>query len=157
MQVHGINWHALTLGPRQFDLTRQSLVDLGMTPVSEMTDFARFVLPDGGLLELYGPEAAPLYGFNGDVAFGFTVHDIEAASAEFEAAGFELLSDIIRLPELGVVFRHVRGPAGIVYGLNQPIAGNDPGGAAPVATQDLTYSDAPSMLSAFAFEAPARG
>ena len=51
--------------------------------------------------------------------FGFRVDDIEAASAELEAAGFEILCDIHRIPELHYAFFHFRGPDGRVYGINE--------------------------------------
>jgi predicted enzyme related to lactoylglutathione lyase len=51
--------------------------------------------------------------------FGFRVDDIEAASAELEAAGMEILCDIVRIPEMSYAYRHFRGADGRVYGINE--------------------------------------
>jgi len=51
--------------------------------------------------------------------FGFRVDDLEAASAELEAAGFEFLCDIQRIPEMNYAYCHFRGPDGRVYGINE--------------------------------------
>jgi hypothetical protein len=40
--------------------------------------------------------------------FGFRVDDIEAASAELEAAGSEALCEIHRIPEMNYAYRHFR-------------------------------------------------
>ena len=91
----------------------------GLAPAMEMEGVAVFDLPNGTLLELYAPQAVPDYGYNDDVAFGFRVDDIEAASAAVEAAGCELLGQITRVEEMGYAYRHFRGPDGRVYGLNE--------------------------------------
>ena len=70
-------------------------------------------------LELYTPDTVPDFGYNGSVAFGFRVDDIEAASAAVAAAGNELLGEINRVPELNYAYRHFKAPNGIVYGLNE--------------------------------------
>ena len=61
----------------------------------------------------------PSYGYNGSLAFGFRVDDIEHASREIAAAGGELLGEITRVQEMGYAYRHFRGPDGRVYGLNE--------------------------------------
>ena len=50
---------------------------------------------------------------------GFRVDDIEAASAELEEAGLEVLCEIHRIPEMNYVYCHFRGPDGRVYGINE--------------------------------------
>ena len=120
MRVEGITWHALTLDDKQFaamdKLVRETF---GLTPMMEMEGVTVFQMPNGTLLELYLPTTVPDYGYNGSLAFGFRVEDIELASAEIEAAGGELLGQITRVEEMGYAYRHFRGPDGRVYGLNE--------------------------------------
>jgi len=77
------------------------------------------MFPNGSTLELHTPDTVPDFGYNGSVAFGFRVDDIEAASAAVAAAGNELLGEINRVPEMNYAYRHFRAPNGIVYGLNE--------------------------------------
>ncbi len=70
-------------------------------------------------LELYTPETVPNFGYNGNVAFGFPFDDIDAASKAVASAGYELLGEINRVPEMNYAYRHFKGPDGIVYGLNE--------------------------------------
>ena len=51
--------------------------------------------------------------------FGLRVDDIEAASNEIAAAGYELLGEINHVDEMNYAYRHFRGPDGRVWGLNQ--------------------------------------
>ena len=85
----------------------------------DMKGFTLFAMPNGTMLELYAPQAVPAYGYNGAIAFGFRVDDIEAASRAVEAAGGELLGEITRVEQIGYAYRHFRGPDGRVYGLNE--------------------------------------
>jgi predicted enzyme related to lactoylglutathione lyase len=123
MKVEGITWHAITLEPEQFDATKKLMTDaFGLTPAMEMEGFTMFAMPNGTMLELYLPQATPAYGYNGSVAFGFRVDDVEAASRAAEAAGCELLGQITRTDQPGFegyAFRHFRGLDGRVYGLNE--------------------------------------
>ena len=120
MHVKGITWHAIVLDPEPFAATKVLLTDtFNLTPTMEMAGFALFPFPDGTALELYAPQAVPAYGYNGALAFGFRVDDVEAASAAVEAAGGEPLSQITRMEEIGYAYRHFRGPDGRVYGLNE--------------------------------------
>ena len=120
MQVEGITWHAVTLAPEAWEATKKLVVEtFGQTPMMEMEGVSVFQLPNGSLLELYTPETVPDFGYNGNVAFGFRVDDIEAASAAVAAAGGELLGEITRVPDAGYAYRHFKGPDGIVYGLNE--------------------------------------
>jgi hypothetical protein len=61
----------------------------------------------------------PPYGLNDGVVFGFRVDDIEAAAAELEAAGLEVLCEIHRIAEMNYAYGHFRGPDGRVYGINE--------------------------------------
>ncbi len=120
MQVTGITWHAIVLDPEPFAATKALLTDtFNLAPAMETDGFALFSFPDGTVLELYAPPAVPDYGYNGALAFGFRVDDVEAASAAVEAAGGELLGQITRMEEIGYAYRHFRGPDGRVYGLNE--------------------------------------
>ena len=121
MKTEGITWHALTLDPDVFGAMKTLLTGtVGLTPAMEMEGVTVFMMPNGTILELYVPQALPSFGYNeGGVAFGFRVDDVEAASAELEAAGCELLGEINRYPELRYAYRHFRAPDGRVYGINE--------------------------------------
>ena len=120
MQVEGVTWHALTLEPDELERTKKLVTETFGTPVAmEMGGAVVFIFPNGSILELYTPDTVPDFGYNGSVAFGFRVDDIEAASAAVEAAGNELLGEINRVPEMKYAYRHFKAPNGIVYGLNE--------------------------------------
>ena len=120
MHVNGITWHAITLDPEPFAATKALVTEtFGVAPMMEMDGVTVFSFPNGTLLELYTPETVPAFGYNGSLAFGFRVDDIEEASRQIEAAGGELLGEITRLEEMGYAYRHFRGPDGRVYGLNE--------------------------------------
>ena len=120
MQLEGITWHALTLDPDALEATKTLVTDTFGVPVAmEMGGAVVFMFPNGTMLELYTPDTVPDFGYNGSVAFGFRVDDIDAASAAVEAAGNELLGEINRVPEMSYAYRHFKGPGGIVYGLNE--------------------------------------
>ena len=128
MRVEGITWHAVTLNDEaQFAAMKQLATGaFGFSPMMEMPGISVFAMPNGTLLELYTPETVPAYGYNGSIAFGFRVDDIEEASRAVAAAGGELLGEITRVEEMGYAYRHFRGPDGRVYGLNEqkaPAAG----------------------------------
>ena len=123
MQVDGITWHASVMEKDGFAAMRTLVTEtLELTPMMEFPGVAVFAMPNGTLLELYEEGTTPPYGYNdGGIAFGFRVDDIEAASAELEAAGAELLGESTRAEMNGspYAFRHFRAPDGRVYGLNQ--------------------------------------
>jgi hypothetical protein len=120
MDVQGITWHAVVLGPDEFAATHDLLTGtLGLSPAMERPGWSMFPMPNGTILDLFAPEAVPAYGFNDGVVFGFRVDDVEAASAELEAAGCELLGEITRVEQMNYAYRHVRGPDGRVYGINE--------------------------------------
>ena len=123
MQVTGITWHASVMDKDGFAAMRTLVIDtLGLTPVMEFPGVAVFAMPNGSMLELYEEGTPPPYGYNdGGIAFGFRVDDIEAASAELETAGAELLGEIQRAEFDGrpYAYRHFRAPDGRVYGLNE--------------------------------------
>ncbi len=110
----------VTLEPDAFAAQKKLVTEtIGVSPAMEMDGVTVFQFPDGSILELYTPQAVPDFGYNGAVAFGFRVDDVERASAELAAAGAELLGEINRFPDLDYAFRHFRDPDGRVYGLNE--------------------------------------
>ena len=90
MKVEGITWHAITT--EDTEAWRTLATDtLGLEPAMEMDGVVVFQMPNGTILELYTPQSVPAFGYNGALAFGFRVDDIEQTSREIEAAGGELL------------------------------------------------------------------
>jgi catechol 2,3-dioxygenase-like lactoylglutathione lyase family enzyme len=120
MNIKGITWHAVQLEDEQLATMRTFVEEtLKLAVLFDFPGLVVFSTPNGDLFELYGPQGVPTYQFHpADVAFGFRVDDIARASAELEAAGIELLGDIVRT-EFGYAYRHFRGPDGRVYGLNE--------------------------------------
>jgi predicted enzyme related to lactoylglutathione lyase len=122
MQVQGITWHGVTLEPDQFTAMKKLCGEVfGLTPMVEEDGWTLFPMPNGTILDLFEPdsELIPSYGLNDGIVFGFRVDDIEAASTELQAAGFEVLCDIHRIPEMNYAYCHFRGPDGRVYGINE--------------------------------------
>lgn len=121
MRVEGITWHAVTLDDETqlAAMKRLATEAFGFSPMMEMPGISVFAMPNGTLLELYTPETVPAYGYNGSIAFGFRVDDIEEASRAVSDAGGDLLGEITRVKEMGYAYRHFRGPDGRVYGLNE--------------------------------------
>ncbi len=120
MNVQGITWHAITLEDDKFDAFAALAGNvMGLKPVMEFEGIKVFTTADGTLLELYKKSTVPPFGYNGSVAFGFRVDDIEKASEELKKAGCELLGEINRVPEMNYAYRHFKGPDGLVYGLNE--------------------------------------
>lgn len=119
-KTEGITWHAITLKSEKFTAYKKMLNDVfGLKPVFEQEGFSLFQFANVSMLELYAPNKVPAYGYNGTVAFGFRVSDIEAATAALMKAGYKVLGDIIRLKEMNYAYVHFTGPDGIVYGLNE--------------------------------------
>ena len=120
MKVQGITWHAITLEDDKFDAFAAFAGNvMGLQTFMEMEGVKVFATADGSLLELYKKNAVPPFGYNESIAFGFRVDDIEAASEELRKAGYELLGEINRVPDMGYAYRHFKGPDGLVYGLNE--------------------------------------
>ena len=122
MQIEGITWHGITLGPDQFAATNKLCREVfGLTPMIENDGWTLFPMPNGTILDLFEPDSnvVPPYGLNDGIVFGFRVDDIEAAAAELEAAGLELLCDVHRIAEMNYAYCHFRGPDGRVYGINE--------------------------------------
>ena len=119
-KVEGITWHALTLEPEAFSQMKNMMIQtFGIKPMMELEGISVFAMENGSIVELYDPKAVPPYGYNGSVAFGYRVSDIEAASKALEEAGFELLGEITRVEEMKYAYRHFKAKDGKVYGLNE--------------------------------------
>ncbi|MGX1854704.1 VOC family protein [Streptomyces sp. NPDC055299] len=117
MKMQGIAWNAIVT--EEFDKTVALFKDVfGLPATVEHPGFVQFPQAGGGVLEVFADGNTPPFGFNGGVAFGFRVADIEAASAELASAGAELLGEIARLDN-GTACRFFRGPDGHVYGLDE--------------------------------------
>ena len=122
MEIEGITWHGLTLEPDQLSAMKKLCGEVfGLTPMVDQDGWTLFSMPNGTMLDLFEPgsEMIPTYGPNDGIVFGFRVDDIDAAHAELEAAGVELLCDVQRIPEMNYAFCHFRGPDGRVYGINE--------------------------------------
>jgi len=120
MQMQGITWHAVVLEAYEFAATNKLVTQVfGLTSLIEQDGWALFPMSNGTILDLYAPEHVPAYGFNDGIVFGFRVDDVEAASAELAAAGWELLGEITRIEGMKYAFRHFKGPDGRVYGINE--------------------------------------
>jgi hypothetical protein len=123
MKVEGITWHAVVLDADQFAATRQLMTEtLGLQPQMEMEGWSLFGMPNGSIIDLFAKEAADgmcPWGLNDGVVFGFRVDDIDAASAELESAGCELVGEINFIEQMNYSWRHFKGPDGRTYGINQ--------------------------------------
>ena len=123
MKVEGITWHAVVLDADQFAATRQLMTEtLGLQPQLEVEGWSLFGMPNGSIIDLFAEEAAAAmcpWDLNDGVVFGFRVDDIEAASAELESAGCELLGDVTFVEQKNYSWRHFKGPDGRTYGINQ--------------------------------------
>lgn len=122
MQVEGITWHGVILEPSQFRAMNELCREVfGLTPMIDQDGWTLFPMQNGTIVDLFEPdsELIPAYGLNEGIVFGFRVDDIDAAAAELQAAGHELLCDVRRIPEMNYAYCHFRGPDGRVYGLNE--------------------------------------
>ena len=120
MNTEGITWHAVTVQPDQFEAHKAFTIEhFGAQPMMEMDGVAVFQFENGSIYVIYVPTTTPPYGYNDDFAIGFRVDDVAAASQGLAYAGYELLGQISRFPDMQYAYRHFRGPDGRVYGLNE--------------------------------------
>ena len=120
MKVEGITWHAVVVPAEKFAAQRDfAIKTLGLTVFMELDGMIALSMPNGSMYEIYTPGTTPPYGYNDGLAYGWRVDDVEKASQELAAAGYELLGEINRFPELKYAFRHFRAPDGLVYGINE--------------------------------------
>jgi len=85
---------------------------LGLAPRRAEPGLRVFGLPDGTLIEVFGPEYPDREYFNTGPVVGFAVSDLPAAVQELRDAGVELIG------EPGPTWQHFRGPDGNVYELS---------------------------------------
>ena len=98
---------------------------LGLQPEPLGEDFWVATLPDGGKVEIFGPDSAYNRHFDSGPVAGFLVQDVAAAGAELHAAGVEILLQS-EVDESGNAWVHFRAPDGNIYELTQ-----DPGVTRP--------------------------
>jgi len=101
----------------------RTVLGLRAEPLGE--DFWVATLPDGGKVEIFGPDSAHNRHFDSGPVVGFLVEDVAAAGAELRAAGVEILLQS-EVDESGNAWLHFRGPDGNIYEFTQ-----DPGVTRP--------------------------
>src|SRR5690348_7055424 len=115
MQVRRIAWLA-TQTERFDEMVRLFHEVMGLPLIEDEPGSAVMQLPNGDFVEVFQPgEQGYPYFSTGPVA-GFLVDDIDAARAELEAAGVELLGPVGRLSS-GYAWSHFRAPDGNIYEL----------------------------------------
>jgi lactoylglutathione lyase len=87
---------------------------LGLPIESSERDFAVLGLPDGATVEVFGPASDYNRHITHPVA-GFLVADLDAAAAELDAAGVEVVLPVQRGGPRS--WMHFRAPDGFVYEL----------------------------------------
>ncbi len=111
MQVKGISW----LGTRteHFDAQVRFYREvLGMEPRVLRSDFAMFVLPDGDVVEVFGPGDTGHTFMRGPVG-GFEVGSVGQARTAMEAAQVEFIGETHTHGERA--WAHFRAPDGNIY------------------------------------------
>jgi predicted enzyme related to lactoylglutathione lyase len=91
---------------------------LGLMPLVERPHFAAFDLPDGSIIEVFGPSDRDHVHFGSAPVAGLLVLDIEAATRRIEAAGGMFLAPMGHDGE-GNHWAHFRAPDGNVYEITQ--------------------------------------
>lgn len=118
MRVKGVAWVGVKTTSVKVSAQLFEQV-LGLRAIRRDRSFAAFRLPDGGALELFGPEGpdGPEQFRANKVAVGFLVEDIDAACQELRSADVELVGQLHRDPRTGYAWQHFRGPDGVLYEL----------------------------------------
>jgi catechol 2,3-dioxygenase-like lactoylglutathione lyase family enzyme len=98
---------------------------LGLRLEAEHEGFWMLQLPDGGKVEVFGPETDTNRHFTTGPVVGFLVDDVHTAAAELREAGVEILLDP-QTDDSGNAWVHFRAPDGNVYEFTQ-----DPGVSRP--------------------------
>ncbi len=116
MKVTGLGW----VGTRtdEFEATARFFKEvMGLPLAKEARDLAKFTLPDGSDVEVFGPSDEDHTFFTGPV-IGFAVDSVSSARTALEAAGVELIGPI--QSEGGMSWTHFRGPDGNIYEVTGP-------------------------------------
>ncbi len=115
LEIHGLAW-AGTRTERFAETTAFFRDVLGLRVVHDTAHQVVFALPDGALVEVFGPGDPDHDHFSTGPVVEFLVDDVPAARAELEAAGVELLGPVGE-GSPGEAWAHFRAPDGNVYGL----------------------------------------
>ncbi len=116
--IKGLSW----VGTRteRFSELRTFYRDaMGLEIDHEERDFVVFKLPDGSLVEVFGPSDQDHAHFDTGPVPGFEVDDMEGARKRLEAGGADFIGPIHRWPPTGEAWSHYRAPDGCVYELTQ--------------------------------------
>jgi predicted enzyme related to lactoylglutathione lyase len=91
---------------------------VGLDAIAERPDFVVFRMPDGDQVEIFGPEGPnpPEQFAHNEVVAGLLVDDMDAAIAELQAAGIELIGER-GSGGGGYSWQHFRAPDGKVFEL----------------------------------------
>jgi predicted enzyme related to lactoylglutathione lyase len=90
---------------------------LGLTMEKHDQDFWIGRLPDGAVVEVFGPTSPHNAHFTTGPVVGFVVDDVEVGTAELRAAGAEVFGPF--RAEDGGAWVHFRAPDGRLYELTQ--------------------------------------
>ena len=90
---------------------------LGLEMEKRDEDFWFCRLPDGGVVEVFGPRCEHNRHFTTGPVVGFVINDIEAGAAELRRAGAEVFGPY--RAEDGGAWVHFRAPDGRIYELTQ--------------------------------------
>jgi catechol 2,3-dioxygenase-like lactoylglutathione lyase family enzyme len=117
MQVHKLAW----VGTRtSHDATTVAFFRdvLGLRTDHVAPGFWVLTLPDGGKVEVFGPESSINTHFTTGPVVGFLVDDVHAAAEELRSVGTEILLESDD-DASGNAWVHFRAPDGNVYELTQ--------------------------------------
>jgi catechol 2,3-dioxygenase-like lactoylglutathione lyase family enzyme len=98
---------------------------LGLRLETEHPGFWMLKLPDGGKVEVFGPDSDMNRHFTTGPVVGFLVDDVHSTAAELRSANVEIVLDPVT-DEHGNAWLHFRAPDGNIYEFTQ-----DPGVSRP--------------------------
>jgi catechol 2,3-dioxygenase-like lactoylglutathione lyase family enzyme len=116
MQTRGIAW-AGTRTDRWSETVEMFERHLGMRRRDDHPGIAVFTLENGDTIEVFTTDEPEHGHFTTGPVVGFAVDDIDAARAELDAAGIEVLGPVQRGG--GLAWLHFRGADGNVWELTQ--------------------------------------
>jgi len=113
MKALGLAW--LGVPTDDFEGTVSFFRDvLGLAVERQDGDFAILRLPDGEVVEVFGPSRRGAEQFSSGPVVGFLVEDVRGAREEMEARGVEFIGPV-HTGDAGVAWSHFRGPGGSVF------------------------------------------
>jgi predicted enzyme related to lactoylglutathione lyase len=116
--IKGLSWVG-TRTERFAELVAFYREAMGLEVDHEEEDFAVFKLPDGSLVEVFGPSDRDHAHFDTGPVAGFEVDDIEAARERLQARGAEFIGPVHVWEPTGQAWSHFRAPDGNVYELTR--------------------------------------